>query len=114
MTTDTEQRTDNGTRDRIAVLDAWMRKHIGRQWVAILILFALVVLEGIATAYVLNDQSGNRYDALVSRCRATNDQNQGILRFLEERAPRALPSARPYFPVEPDCDRYARDLGASP
>jgi type VI protein secretion system component VasK len=129
-------RSDGETRDRIAMLDGWMRKHIVRQWIAIGIAYCVLFIVAAGVVWTIDHQASaderarqeqateverarreaqrDRYDALVDRCRTTNKQNEGIMRFLSERAPDAAPQAARYFPIQPDCGEYARRFGATP
>lgn len=124
MTADAEhddQRQDGETRTRIDDLVRYLRRQVIMQWVAIGLLFLVVVVVAGSVGYVLGQQdstlttvNANRYAALVSICRSDNRESKGLRTFVQRTAPNLMPLARRTFPIERDCDGYARSLGATP
>lgn len=108
-----ERRDDMGQRDRVAAIDTHLRAVLRRQWIAIGILYATVLLGLGAFGWVVHTINTNRYDALVQLCQQTNAEHQGIRAFVVATAPGLAERVATAFPDEPSCDRYARRF-ASP
>jgi hypothetical protein len=89
-------------------------RHVLSRFLAGLVVVAVLVTVALAIGgYLLSRQSEQRHDAITSSCQARNQTSKGILRFLHERAPNAPLTDRhgnAYFPVVPDCSKYADDL----